>query len=288
MNEMTTIENQETDRRVARVEVESTRAVQEVQAAFAIAKRFPRDEVSAELSIVKSCERYGLAEQAVYAFPRGREKVEGPSIRLAEAIAQKWGNLKYGFRVIESQEDRSEVEAYCSDLETNTHISRSFTVEHRMLVGDGHGGKRMKALIDPRDIYEMIANYAQRRVRACILEVLPGDVVEKAVKQCKATLVKGESNVPHGERIIKMITAFDKMGVTKEMIEKLLKHPVDIANGEEMANLTQIFNSLRDGQSKREDWFEFQRKDDGQAQKLQERMNAKAQTNKEPRPAEEG
>jgi hypothetical protein len=257
---------------VARVEVESARAVQEVQAAFVVAKKFPRDEIQAEIRVMKSCERYGLAEQAVYAYPRGGEKIEGPSIRLAEAIAQRWGNLKYGFRVLDSRDGQSEVEAYCFDFETNTHVSRSFTVEHRMKAKG-----MIKVLTDPRDIYELIANYAQRRVRACILEILPGDVVDKAVKACHATLVKGEANVPHAERITRMVMAFDKLGVTKEMIEKKLGHTIDKTIPEELADLTQIHNSLRDGQSKRDDWFDFGTKRDegGKAQELKDRMKAK-------------
>lgn len=260
-----------------RGDIESARAVQEVQASFIIAKRFPRDEIGAELRIVKSCERYSLAEQAVYAYPRGREKVTGPSIRLAEAIAQKWGNIKYGFRILETRDVQSEVEAYCYDLETNTHISRSFTVEHKMLINDGHGGKRMKILIDPRDIYELIANYSQRRVRACILEIIPGDVVEKAVKTCEKTLIKGQAAVPHAEAVKIMFAAFDKFGVSKDLIEKRLGHGSDAIVPEELADLKQIINSLKDQQSRREDWFEFgKREEGGKAGDLKERIKAKA------------
>jgi len=33
------------------------------------------------------------AEVASYEYPRGNEKVSGPSIRLAEVLAQCWGNM---------------------------------------------------------------------------------------------------------------------------------------------------------------------------------------------------
>lgn len=277
---LTTMEPQQVQS--VRADIEGARAIQEVQAAFVIAKKFPRDETGAELKILKACERYSLAEQAVYAYPRGGEKVTGASIRLAEAIAQYWGNMKYGFRVLETREGSSEVEAFCFDLENNTHISRSFTIEHKMKLKSG----QMKFLNDPRDIYELVANYSQRRVRACILEVIPGDIVEKAVNACQKTMVKGQANVPHSEAVKLMLQAFDKLGVNKEMVEKRLSHGTDTIVPEELADLKQIFNSLKDQQTKREDWFEFKRQEAGQADALKERLKAKMQAALEPQPGD--
>lgn len=81
--------------------VEEARAVQEVRAALVIAKRFPRDEVEARGRILEACKRPGLAERAMYSYPRGGTRVTGPSIRLAETLARFWGNLSYGIREIE-------------------------------------------------------------------------------------------------------------------------------------------------------------------------------------------
>lgn len=45
---------------------------------------------------MKECERKLVAENAVYQYPKGGQKVQGPSIRLAEVIARNWGNIDYG------------------------------------------------------------------------------------------------------------------------------------------------------------------------------------------------
>ena len=74
----------------------TTREAQEVQAAVFMAKRFPRDENFALARINQSCQRRGLAEKAIYTYPKGGQNVTGPSIRLAEAIAQAWGNIQSG------------------------------------------------------------------------------------------------------------------------------------------------------------------------------------------------
>ncbi|MDI6567144.1 hypothetical protein QL295_21740, partial [Bacillus subtilis] len=77
-------------------EARVSRQAQEVQAARVIAKKFPRDVYAAFDRIKKACDRRLLAENAVYEYPRGGTKVSGPSIRLAEALAQNWGNIDYG------------------------------------------------------------------------------------------------------------------------------------------------------------------------------------------------
>jgi len=159
-------------------EMVTTRQAQEVQAAMVIAKRFPRDEVEAFNRILKSCQRKTLAEQSMYEYPRGGQKVTGPSIRLAEALAQNWGNLDYGIVELEQNNGESQVMAYAWDLETNTRQSKIFSVPH--IRATKHGNK---TLTDPRDIYEMVANQGARRLRACILGVIPGDVIDSAVEQ---------------------------------------------------------------------------------------------------------
>jgi len=89
--------------RQAPTEAMVSRQAQEVQAAMVIAKKFPRDTVAAWDRIMMACKRKVLAEQAVYAYPRGDTTVEGPSIRLAEAMAQSWGNIDFGIIELEQK-----------------------------------------------------------------------------------------------------------------------------------------------------------------------------------------
>lgn len=114
----------------ALVEIESARAIQEVQAAMTIAKRFPRDQNEAHTRIMKACERFSLADKATYAYPRGGKTVKGPSIRLAEVIAQSWGNLAFGIRELSQNVGRSEAEAFAWDMETNTKQTKIFQIPH--------------------------------------------------------------------------------------------------------------------------------------------------------------
>lgn len=256
------------------MEAEKARAVQKIQAALAIAKRFPRDQISALSRIMTECQRPALAEKAEYRYPRGGEQVKGPTIRLAEVIARHWGNCKYGFRELEQEDGSSTVEAYCWDLETNTEVTREFTVSHSLRLKDG----KTKFLKDPRDIYEMVANQAQRRVRACILEVIPGDVIDKALAQCRKALEKGGGE-PMADRIARLVINFQKeLAVPKDAIEKFLGHAADIMNAEELVDLTAIYNSIKEGHAKRTDWFKLSDSpaEGGKAAELAAKLDAKS------------
>lgn len=251
----------------ALVDIESARATQEVQAAMIVAKRFPRDEMAAYQKIMKACERPGLAKEALYAYPRGGKMVTGPSIRLAEAMAQAWGNLDFGIRELSQRDGVSEIEAYCWDLETNTRQTKTFNVKH----GRFTRAKGLTMLNDPRDIYEVTANQGARRVRACILGIIPGDITEAAVTRSEETMTKGDGK-PLVDRIRDMVTAFQEFGVTQEMIEARLGHKLDATIATEVVALGKIYKSLKDNMSQREQWFDLGVADKKAADDLTEKV----------------
>lgn len=224
----------------AAAEAETQRAVAEVQAAILLAKKFPRDQVAAVDRILQACCRPSLAESAVYTYTRGGQEVTGPSIRLAEALAQSWGNMQFGIRELAQGGGKSTVEAFAWDVETNTRQVKVFEVPH---VRDTKAGRKM--LTDARDIYEMVANQGARRLRACILGVIPGDVVDAAVAQCDVTLRSNTDVTDDGMR--KLLAAFGEIGVTPDAIARKLGHKVDSINAAEMVRLRKVYRAIKDG-----------------------------------------
>jgi len=233
----------------AMIDTEGQRAIQEVQAAMVIAKRFPRDVKLALDRILNSCTRTSLAEQALYTYARGGTDISGPSIRLAEAVAQQWGNLQFGIRELEQRDGESTVEAFAWDLETNTRQVKVFQVPH-----ERHTRQGAKALTDPRDIYELVANQGARRLRACILGVIPGDVIDEAVRQCDATLSASADTSADAQK--KILEAFAAYKVTKDQIEKRIQRRIDAITAAQVIQLRKILRSMIDGMSSPEDWFE--------------------------------
>lgn len=246
--------------------VAESRQAQEVQSAMVIAQRFPRDTTRSLTRVLEDCKRRGLAEKAVYRYVRGGSEVTGASIRLAEAIARSWGNIDFGVIELERKPSvgnivgESVIQAYSWDLETNTRTTKIFTVKHwRDTKKGGY------ALTDERDIYELTANQGARRLRACILQTIPADIIEEAMEQCQKTMQGGQT--PLIDRIRSMVAYFkDTFQVSQDMIEKRLGHKVDAITESQLVQLKQIANSLKDGMADREDFFEVSEKQESAQQ----------------------
>lgn len=233
------------------VQIAQAKAQAESFAAIMAAKNWPRDEAKAADKLLNACQRKTLAEQAIYTYARGGQDISGPSIRLAEAAARAWGNIKYGFKVTASDKLHSEVLCYAYDMESNIPVERSFEVSHiRHTKGKGD-----YLLTDPRDIYEKVANEAMRRVRACILECIPGDVIESAVNQCDQTLQATADISP--ATIKKLVDAFAQLGVTKSQIVAKIQRNLDAITPAQVIALRKVFVSIKDGMGKPEDYFDM-------------------------------
>ena len=230
-------------------QTDQQRAIAEVQAAMMIARMNPRDPIAAMDRILNACSRPTLANAAVYTYNRGGSDVSGPSIRLAEAMAQAWGNMQFGIRELDQRNGESTVQAFAWDVETNTRREVTFQVPHLRYTRSGS-----KRLEDPRDIYEMVANQGARRLRACILAVIPGDVTEAAVGQCETTMHTTADTSP--EAMQKMVKAFSEFGVSREQIEKRIQRRLDAIQPAQVVGLKKVYASLRDGMSVAADWFD--------------------------------
>jgi len=225
-----------------------------VQAAMVMAKRFPRNPLQARDRILNSFTRPKLAETSQYQYSKGGTDVAGPSIRAMEAIAQQWGNIEWGFEEVTRNVGAdgvtfSEVRAYAYDLEAITYRPLTFIVRHWR--DTRKGGYQ---LTDEREIYELIANMAQRRVRACLTSIIPSDIVDDAMAQADLTLKTKADTSPDG--IKNLLSAFEPFGVTKEQIEKRIQRRMDAITPAQVVNLKRIYVSMRDGISEASEWFD--------------------------------
>jgi hypothetical protein len=239
--------------------VEQSKALAEVQASMLFAMGNPRDEVQAERKLMNSCKSLGMADSAAYAFPRGGKMVTGASIRLAEEAARCWGNIKCGFDEIDRGKDFSEVVAYAIDLEANVTFSRKIRIPHTRDKNSGN-----VELTGERDKYELVANMAQRRVRSCILQIIPAHIIDTALETCDLTLKGGIGDMK--EAVTKLLTAFDAVGVTKIEIEGFLQRKLASIVPADIISLRKIYSSIKNGVAAKEEFF---REDDV------EKMNAR-------------
>lgn len=229
----------------------ASREMAEMQAKVFMAKQFPRDEQESLRRILNACSRESLAKVALYEYSRGAD-ISGPSIRLAETLAQNWGNVDYGFRELESENGISKVEAFCWDLETNTRACMEFSVRHERYTRSG-----TKVLMDQREIYETVANNGARRLRACILKIIPGDVTEAAVDQCRQTqedsLRKKGGSIK--DRIPGMVKQYAELGVTRKMLEAYIGRDLESVTYSQLVKFVNMYRSIKDGIASVEDYF---------------------------------
>jgi hypothetical protein len=234
---------------VGAVSIEERRAVEEIRAKILIAKSCPRRAVEYMEAIRDACSRPALAAKAIFSYPKGGATVIGPSIRLAEELARTLGNIEYGIRELSQDNGRSEMQAFCWDLERNVISTHTFIVKHE--IGTKQGPKK---LTDTRDVYEIGANMAARRMRARILAIIPPDIVEYALNECRRTLA-GEVRINFAEHLQAVIDAFRSLGVSRQHIEARCKKKIEALLPEEIVELRGIYNSIKDGTSKTVDYF---------------------------------
>jgi len=124
-----------------------------------------------------------------------------------------------------------------------------FTVKHwRDTKSGGY------AVTDERDIYEVTANFASRRVRACLEAVVDGDVIQTAVEECRRTL-RGQNTEPLVDRVRKMVSAFGEIGVNAGMIQDRLGNKLEAVSENQLALLRRIYKSIKDGVGDVKDFF---------------------------------
>ena len=249
--------------------VASAGEIARVQAQLVYAASRPRNEQRAVDRMLNSFQRQSLAEVSVYQYARGGSDITGLSIRAAEAMAMAWGNMDFGLRELEQKPGESTVEAFAWDLETNVRRSITFRVQHYRDTKRG----RVK-LEDSRDIYEMVANQGSRRVRACILAVIPRDIQEAVMAQVENTMRASFDITP--EYLKKWLAAFEKFGVTKDQIEARIQRRLDTITPAQMTGLVNIYNSLKDGIGTVADFFDVPQQNTSKAMTLADKAKAAA------------
>lgn len=237
------------------VAIEQQRAIAEVQGKIFIAKSFPRNLAAAHAELMSACQLPELAAIAFYNVPRSGGSVSGPSIRLAEEIARIYGHMDYGHRELARDADKSEIEVYAWDMQNNNFSRRQITVMHVLDYNDKKTGqKASRKLHDQKDIDDRIANIASKQMRGRILALVPKWMVAAAVQQCKNTIA-GNSSKPIEARVRDMCTMFGAFGVTVQMLEEYLGHPLANVTVDELVELHGTYNSIATKEIKASEFF---------------------------------
>lgn len=229
----------------------------EIQGQMTIAQNFPRDEQKCAEAIRVACSRATLAEVATFEYKRGGQKITGETIHLAKAMAALWKNITYSWVELEripgdaTTPGVSTVRTWALDLQNNVSQAITVKIPHSRAKSNG----TVDILRSERDIYEHIANHAARRMRSCILALIPQDVRDMAVAQVDETMRLNYSTKP--DEIKKLLDAFEAFGVCQAQIEKYIQRKITTIEPAQVANLRRIYLSLRSGYEPKT-WFDME------------------------------
>jgi hypothetical protein len=227
--------------------------VAEIQASIIVAKKFPRNEDEAYRKLIRACSRPTFAEEARYEYPRGREKVTGPSVRFAREAARVWGNIEFGIEILEDGEDYVAIRAWAWDKETNARVFADDEFQKRVQRKSDGGTYWKDVRDDERELRELVNRRGAICVRNCVLQLVPADFVEDAMAQVYKTLSDKAAKDPDAERKA-VVLGFSTLNISAEDLERYLGHPVAQCSPAEIAGLRSIYVSIRDGNSK---WTDY-------------------------------
>lgn len=196
--------------------------------------------------------------------------MEGPSIHAARELARCWGNITYGLRVVDVDDIYVHIKGRALDLESNTCVEAEDKFEKKVQRKNKQTNVTEWIVVsDERDLRELINRRGAILVRNCILQVIPPDVVEDAIEQARKTYlasIEGNLKTNREDTVRQLVVAFSKVGVNTAMIEEHLGHKLDLITHHQLLELQSIFNSLKDGNSKREEIFNFRASSQGAAE----------------------
>jgi hypothetical protein len=220
-----------------------TREQQELQAGIITAKKWPRDEVEAIKKMRRSFSYVSMAEAAYYSLTRGNTEISGESVRAAEEIARCWGNLDFGFLVLEHTEEEFTLKGYAVDMESNTRAQ--FFGKYKNLI-QRKDKKNVTQWIKPDELQfrELANNYGARLYRNAILKLIPFYVKDEIEAICEDTLRKASKLTPGDNKraglIANMVKNFASYGVTQAALEAKAGNKLAECDDETLQNLWEI------------------------------------------------
>lgn len=231
-----------------------------VLAQFAMADRRPRNMASVVNRLNYLASRPSYAESAVYALPRGGKQIEGLSIRAAEAIANAYGNIRFGSNVVSETGEYVYGVGWACDLETNAYNEQAWrapkTIERKskdaksVVVGQriNSFGETVFIIEAPEGEMRVTANSeASRAVRTAILRVIPADVQEDFMKACKAKAKSRDKSDPEDAKR-RVLGAFNDAGISSAQLSAYTRLDLSGDISQHLDRLRALFASVRDGE----------------------------------------
>ncbi len=235
----------------------------ELDTQISTAKAYPRNakravEYATELATMDEA----TAQSCFYVLPRkekdgSKKEIKGGSIRLAEIMANAWGNIHAATRIVENDGRHITAEGIAWDLETNVKISMQNKVSIRFGEKDGKGGYTANA-----DMQTVLSNAASAKaLRNAIFKVIPKALVDM-VREKAMNFSVGDQKT----KTAKVNEIFDKlvkMGLDKQKIMNYYGHAsLSEFTTEDLRSLLGVGTAIKEGVIKVDEVFEIEKSED--------------------------
>jgi hypothetical protein len=190
-------------------------------------------------------------EDGFYNFPMGGSRIEGPTIKLAKALANKWGSVGFGVEIDEIETDRVYLTGVCVDFLELVVVRRgsSFALSP--------APKKFASTPENKVRWEtmQVQSGGSRALRGAILDCLPSWFVDPAFQAAKAAAAKG--GLKPGQSIeqarAEAVKVFAGMKVTREQVEAIVGSPIVEWSLSDLFDLRALIRSVRDGETTMEE-----------------------------------
>lgn len=189
----------------------------EMKMLVTMANQFPRNPekaLDAARSIILMDPE--TAEDSYYVLPApqgGKEPIIGPSIRMAEIIAQQWGRVVFEARLVEESEKTITVIGRCMDLQTMTVYQETLTRSVWSAWKQGKPGPKEGRRYSQSVVINTIRAAQAIVSRNCILKIVPRAYANRLVREAMAIVEGKEKSLE--ERREAALQYGEKMGLSQ-------------------------------------------------------------------------
>lgn len=210
----------------------------EIDSQIATAKKFPRSiKQFREAALEMATADREIAAECFYVLQQGGERIEGPSVRLAEIAVSAWGNARAMARIIEEADDYIVAQGMAIDLERNT--AASVEVRRSIVKKDG-------TRFSPNMIQKVCSAACSIAYRNAVFKVIPAAYIKPVYQAAKKVSVGESKSIT--DRIQSMFAHFARSGVSEDRV--LAAVGVASREGigeEELATLHGMATAIKDG-----------------------------------------
>jgi len=238
-----------------------------IQAAYLMALKKPRDEDQARARIIQACRRPGFAEKVEFSKPIAGKPIKGPSIRFAELALREWGNIFSVIQVVYEDEQIRRINIRELDLETNISFSKELVIRKhverknpfgREVLGERintNGEKVYIVLATEDELGNKESALISKAVRTEGLRLIPTDIIDEALETARETLRHRDSKDP-SEGKKKLQDAFLSINIYPKDLAQLIGHSMDKVSPKELEELRGIYRAIKDGEASWQDYLQ--------------------------------